>query len=375
MSGTIILSSQAYARERPLFEDAVVVERSELIAIGHLKKGSIKYVPHHKEPSEGRSWEHHATLVVTEVIKGTFDKKKIPIIIHYGLAPKVEGRFLCPGYRMDAPDSPKDAIEIWDTGSSQRGLKPLVKDVGKDNLWFLRRRSGRCGERPGTGKFGIVDPEDIQQLSLKNYFLAYLSPDPEKAVREQLQKNPALAERAKRYLDHLEIQRILKIPDPKVRIERLLPYYIGGIHWGHESEARQGIISCGKVAGPYLRRFFDNPQHKMLRQDIIRIWGTIKYKDCVTLLINLLKEHDRFWAKQKLEKDWWNSDPNSERRRKRRNIYGEVYYAVAALKEIGDGQAKEAIELTRQRWMDINFENPQIVKECERALKVLSSEK
>lgn len=367
-----VFSSQAAAWLRPVYEDAVIVARSELIVTGHLEKNSIEYVPHDNKPDEGRSWEHHATLIASGVLKGDLKQKEIPIIIHYGLTPKVDGRFLFSGYGMSLPGNPKDAIEIWDTGNSRRSFEPIVKDAGQKIIWFLRRRSGRRGERSGIDKFGIVDPEDIQSLSLKNYFLAYLSKDPEKAVKDQLEQNPVIAKRAQRYLDHIEIQRIIKTVDTREKVEKLLPYYIRGKRWGIKSEAREGIISCGEIAGPYLRKMFDSTANKHLRRDIIRIWGAIKYKDCVPLLISLLTEHDKFWAKQQLQDDWWNADKDTKRRRKRQNIYGEVYYTVATLKDIGDNRAKNAVELTKQRWQEINFDNPQIVEECERALKVFS---
>lgn len=64
---------------RPQYEDATVVDRSELIVVAHIKPGSTEYVPHKKQPDEGASWEYHATLVVSEVLKGKCDDKEIPI--------------------------------------------------------------------------------------------------------------------------------------------------------------------------------------------------------------------------------------------------------------------------------------------------------
>ena len=72
-------------------EDAAIVDRAELIAVGHLKENSIQYVPHPNTPQEDKnyvelerisrpeitnpsphpmSWEHQAILVITETIKG-----------------------------------------------------------------------------------------------------------------------------------------------------------------------------------------------------------------------------------------------------------------------------------------------------------------
>lgn len=84
-------SSACYAWPRASYEDAVVIERSELIVVGHLKEGSIQYIPHDKAPTAGASWEHHATLVISEVMKGTSHDKEISIVIHYGLTPVVGG--------------------------------------------------------------------------------------------------------------------------------------------------------------------------------------------------------------------------------------------------------------------------------------------
>jgi hypothetical protein len=380
LSFAIVLLSSDFANAwlRPRYEDATIVERSEVIVIGHLEADSIKYVPHERKADEGRSWEHHATLVISDVLKGSSDSRSIPIILHYGLSPRVGGTSVGHGFDPEQgllpKDDPKAAIYILDTGSSTWSGRPLVSDAGKDNLWFLRKRSGFFGRKPGTGKYGIVDPEDLQPLQLKDYFLTYLSEDPESAVKKHMVNNPAVVQRAQRYLDHLEIQRILKIKDPSHRLEKLLPFYVKRTTWGVTREARQGIISCGKVAGKSLLTVFQDSKHKDLRDDIIRIWRDIEYKEAVPLLINLLKQHDQFWEDQDLKKGWWNRDVGSELTRKRRAIYGEIYYSVCALRSFADPRAREAIEITRRRWKSINFENPQIVEECEAALKAFTKQ-
>jgi hypothetical protein len=115
-------------------------------------------------------------------------------------------------------------------------------------------------------------------------------------------------------------------------------------------------------------------KHKDLRYDIIRIWNNVGYKEAVPILINLLKQHDQFWENQDLKKGWWNRDVGSELTRKRRAVYGEIYYTVCALRSFADPRAREAIEITRRRWKSINFENPQIVEECEAALKAFAKQ-
>jgi hypothetical protein len=362
------LPTRALAWLRMHYEDAMVVERSEVIAVARLKRDSIKYVPHKRRPNEGGSWEHHAVLVVAEVLKGSLKSKEIPIIIHYGLTPVVGGYVKRDGFMMDRrslrKDYPKDVIEIFDTASL--GVLRLT-DADKDNLWFLRRRSGFAGREPGTGNLGIADPQDVQPLSLKDYFLAYLSKAPERAVREYVARNPKLAKRAESYLDHLEIERILEIADRTTRVEKLLPYYAKRHWYGSRHEAEEGIVACGETAMPHLLRLFDGSTDHRLRSHIIQTWARLKSDACVDLLVDLLMRHDQFWAKQELKGDWWNS--GSKVNGKRREIYTEVYYGVVALEQIGDARAKEAIELTKQRWEAISFSNPQIVESCEAALR------
>lgn len=226
--GIVFANSICYAWLRMRVEDAVLVKRSELIVIGHLKANSIKYAPHKREKNEGMSWEHHAVLAVTEVLKGKLDGRKIPIVIHYGLDPYIGGR--CPkddgkiNIHAGQKDFPKDRIEILDTGNSGFSLVPLVEDAGKDNIWFLQRRSGRYGRKSENGPFGIADPGELQPISLKDYFLACLAKEPKKALKEQLKKEPHLAERVGDYLLYWEFQWVLSIADPNEKAMRLSRY-------------------------------------------------------------------------------------------------------------------------------------------------------
>ena len=351
-------------------EDAEVVKRSELIVVGHLDKDSIIYFRKSARPDAKGFREYNATLVVAEVLKGKTRETEIPIIIHYGLSLK--------SALGDPPEGPKDGwkspIGIWDTGNSAVSFEPVIKDVTKDCIWFLRRRSGPYGREPGTGKFGVVDPEDVQPLALRGYSQAYLSDEPEKAVKIRMDNDPEVRKRGQRYLDHLEIQRILQIENPDKRVEKLLPFSVNRLRWGYKNEAKDGITACGKAAGPYLLEVFNDPEHERLRSGIIRIWGEIQYEECVDLLIARLNDHDKFWAVQELEPGWWNADVHPPLKRQRQQRYSEMYSALIALRKIGDPSAREAIELTKRRWETINFENPQIVEACDKALKALSAD-
>ena len=375
----LISSCTAHAFHRPVYEDATIVQRSELIIVGHIKKGSIEYVPHKKRNSDaGASWEYHVILSMTEVLKGQCEEKEIPIIIHYGLTPVVGGYEQRGSFtfnpRGGRTDYPEDIIEIFDTGNSALSLTPLTSDSGKDNLWFLCKRNGEFGREIGEGPYGITDPEEHQSIEWKNYFLCYLSDTPEKAVKDWATKNPDRAERAQNYLDHLEVQRILKIEDTNERFEKLLPYFLKRNNWNMQFEAKEGILSCGEVAGDYFLKVFDKPEYKNFHQDIILLWRDMKYEKCIPFLINLLEKHDQFWAQQELKTGWWNNNVGTELTRTRREIYIEVYYGINTLRSFHDFTTRDIIELTRKRWHEINFDNTQIVEECDAALRDLSEE-
>jgi hypothetical protein len=370
--GASLIPHSAMAWMRAPYEDAEIVQRSQLIVVGALKEGSLQYVPHPHPPGEGGSWEHHATLVVREVLKGKNEQRELPIVIHYGLEPLVDGHSRHDGCEMSCivpAGATPGIITIMDEGNSAVSLIPLLEDAREDNIWMLRRLVGDRGSELGNGDYGIVDPEDVQRLEFKDYLLCYLSPRPEQAVREQIHKQPVVTERAMRYLNHKEIQWILSEPDSALRVEKLLPYYLARVRWGITSEAENGIVAAGDVAGPYLLNLLNTAGNSTIREESIRMLGKVRYKDCVDPLIDLLKLRDKFWAQQDLAKGWWNQDVESNLTRWRREYYGDVHYSVVALDEIGDPKAREAIQQTRDRWSKINFDKPQIVEACDLALK------
>jgi len=367
----VAFSLPASARLRVSFGDDEVVSRADLILVGGIKEGSIKYVAHPHGANEGASWEHHATLLVHRVIKGKCDEKEISITIHYGLDPLIDGHAKEEGHEFNQAvpaGAAAGIIQIVDTGNSAFGANVNPADARADNLWLLRRRPGDPHRvEAGSGDYGIIDPEDFQPLALEEYFKGYLSDDPVSAVRKSLQKQPEVAERATRFLEHREIGKILQIADLAERAERLLPYFCS--RSSGYGEARKGIVAAGAVAGPYLFSVYQSHWESNVRSDVIRAWAEIRWAGSVDLLIGLLKDHDQFWAGQKLDAGWWNANVDSILTQRRRDSYGEIYSAVYALGQIGDARAKEAIELTRERWMAIKFENPQIVEECDRAMK------
>jgi hypothetical protein len=362
----LVPSQLTFAWLRMPVEDHDLVARSELIVVGGIKEGSVHYVPHEAPPDgRGRSWEHHAILIVRQVLKGKCDKREIPLTVHYGLSPLVDGHMKNEGTEVGIPVADgveRGSIQILDTGNSSMSFEPLVADARQDNVWFLRRLASRVGDDAAKANFGIGDPEDVQRMTLKDYLLCYLGPDPEAAVRDRIGKQPDIADRAMRYLDHREIERIIAMPDVPRRVERLIPYYVNR---STSDEAARALVAAGPVAGPYLLGLYTR-EHDLSRQDaIIRLWGRIRWDGCGDMLISLLEQRDKYWSQQELKQGWWNDSSDPGLAHTRHGMYGGVYSAVWTLRQVGDRRAKAAVEQTRKTWSQINFDNKQIVEECD----------
>ena len=370
VAGILASAPRAWAWLRMQYPDAEVVERSNLIVIGHLKQGSVEYVDHNEgRPEVASSEEYHATLLVTEVLKGTFKEKQTLVVIDYGLTPVIGGfvhwRNSSQDWRGGRKEYPKDIIEILDTGNSARSDQPLVKDAGEDNIWLLRSVEVKYGKESGALAYHIADPEDLQPLVFKDYILAYLSKDPVAGVKAQLAKHPELKDRIEDYLDHVEIQRICTLADPKARAEALVPYYEKRLVWGSKGrEATQALLACGDaVAGPCLIRLLKGTKPSALRNEIIWDMGQLKFPGCVDALVNLLKDIDASYARPQ---------PKTESGRTDTDFAGETMWAVRALGRIGDPRAKEIIERTRQR-CDLSGDR-YLVETCDYALKDIANE-
>ena len=240
-------------------------------------------------------------------------------------------------------------------------MTPKQNVADRPHIWFLRKNLRRIQGQEDQGRFGIVDPEDLQSLDLRHYFMGYLSDDPEAILRNVVKKRPELADRAKSYLDHCAVLRAMEIKDPRARVAQLTPFFLTDTQWQMKSEAVDGIVEAGKAGGEKLLQIFDDPKHKRHRQSIMLLWRKMNYQPVGKMLIRLLEQHDEFWKQQDLEEDWWNAA--GEVAEQRRQIYGEVYYAVCTLRKLKTPQPRAILELTRDRWRAFDFSNDQIVEE------------
>lgn len=310
------------------------------------------------DTGRGASGEHHVLLKVSSTLKGKA-AAEIPVTLDYGLTPTTR---TASGHKPTTLPGAKDPLMIVDVGGA---FGVVLADALHENIWLLRIDK--------DGRYHVTDPEDLQSLALKDYLACYLAPDPETAVRAQVQRQPEIAARPTRYLAHVEIQRIRREPDAAVRAERLLPYFMAGYAWAVRHEAANALADCGVSAGPYLMGAYQLHPSEPLPENIIGLLGKIKYVGAVDMLIKVLDDGDRFWGAQELKPGWWNDHPDSSLTRTRREQYGIVYEAVLALDSIGSPRAKNAIEKTRRRWAAIEpNEHWQVVEACDHTLATLN---
>jgi len=354
------------------YNDSEVVERSPLIVVGHLKRESIQRFYHQatgvERNHDGASWEHHATLVVSKVLKGTLREVEIPIVLHYGLEP-----ILGWGKRHGVKNASPRAVALLDTRNSIVSFNALIDDLGEDAIWFLRRLSREDGKEVETGPYGIRDPEDVRPAMMKEYVLAHLSKNPEAAIRRFVRQHPDQAGYARATLGHFEIERIRQIPDLEVRAGKLLPFYLELRGWYGGHEANAPLLECGAAAGRLLLGAFGRPEGALRRNDIIRFWGQVRTKEATPILVDLLLAQDRYWATQKADRDPsfdWRTGEGGDREGQKY----ELRQALEALRSIADRSAKEALELTRERWQPAKLDDPGIVELCDKALEKLKED-
>ncbi|MEO1368085.1 MAG: hypothetical protein AAFX50_13005 [Acidobacteriota bacterium] len=370
----VIWPSATTAELRRTYEDVTVVERADLIVVATILPESIDKVFHQPMPRvSGVSWEHHATLVVSEVLKGSLDgeqsvletPRELPIVFDYGLGPSI-GR--APWKTGDGRD-PAEVVEISDYGNSVASFTPLIADAREDALWLLRRKTGSKKQHSsGRGRFRVRDPEDVWSSAGRGVIVAYLSEDPEGQIRQGIAAGDPRPS-SKRFLAHREIERIRQIDDLEVRFERLLPFFLDLARWNISWTAQDAMAECGAVCAEGLEGTFRDLEPGRVRNQIMEIWGELQHRAAVPLLIEALEEGVRYFVAEQAQDGGSNRDLTSEWRRKRSDAYGDIYRATYTLSKMPDPSARAILEKTRDQWR--SFDNDQITRAAERALERL----
>ena len=159
----LLISCRAMAWSEMVYTDAQIVDRADLIVVGHLKRDSLKHQP--------RS-DSHAVLVVTRVIKGVKQATEIPISISLLPAPntyKSADDFANNDLSPRTYDWTKPIV-LFDNNPDGGSEYPLIDDIRKDQIWLIRRGKGvNSGDA-----LGIFEPQDVQPLSKEQQLKKYV---------------------------------------------------------------------------------------------------------------------------------------------------------------------------------------------------------
>ena len=156
------------------YSDDVVVDRSELMVLAHVKEGSITKI------TLPAKYEHRAVLILSRVIKGTLAAKEVPIIIHYGLLPVAVSSERYMAMEQSVPEVVGEAVKIHEDNPSE-GFFRSSGDVHQDQIWLLRHHrfpspKDHYDGGETTDLLGIWDPEDLQASANEQKLSSYLHP-------------------------------------------------------------------------------------------------------------------------------------------------------------------------------------------------------
>ena len=175
----ILLIGSANAWPVAVYTDAQLAAQAEIIAVGHIKRGSIKVT---KYPSD---YVSNATLLVTTFLKGETTSHELPIILAYGILPvPIRLKDRTAGVDDILKEFPRALNEegpvlLFEDNPSE-GCTEISSDVYQDQIWLLRK--GRISvaevpsEMPGAFRdlfvsgLGVWGPQDVQVLAKENKF-------------------------------------------------------------------------------------------------------------------------------------------------------------------------------------------------------------
>jgi hypothetical protein len=363
----VVLSAAARAARAHHTEDGLLVERSEIIVVAHVKEDSIKDGPDPDCPER----EAHATLVIEQVLKGSVTEREIEITLYGYLSFSVGGLNplrKAPHYHYSRSGEIRPAAGVINLHFQCDDL--LTAHLEASKIWLLQQHVQSDADI-GTGGFGAAEIAEVQDPELKDYFQTYLSADPQLSVRAYVATHPQLLARARTYLEHATVQRISRIPDTTERAKRLTPYVVAHQYWSGGTEARTALAACGDAGGALLVPLFKVPSYEIYRSEITAAWGEARYKPAVDLLIDELIKCESFLGSYDQKVRLKIQDAESELNYWR--SLSEITDAAKALGQIGDSRAIKALELVAKRLGDPAYVNGSVMRaqqQCSDALNL-----
>jgi hypothetical protein len=150
------------------------VNDAQLVVLARVKENSLKNISHQS------SFETHAVLLITRVIKGSVNVHELPIVIAYDAIPVPQSVInKSPSFGADGDhDFPflspysynySEPIPLYEFNADGPTPK-VIDDVRKENFWFLRPYQSMTGSKTDPGTLGLLDFRDVQPLSKETDF-------------------------------------------------------------------------------------------------------------------------------------------------------------------------------------------------------------
>ena len=155
-----------------IMSPSIVNAQADLVVVGRLKEGSVKYVPEKK--NDYLDFRPQATLIIDRVERGKLTSKEIVIWFRGTSAPVVGGRLkwdFGDGVRdiVDAPTRDKASIHVYAINSST--YKMCRSDLRENHVWFLKSGSDVPGTDADVKAWCLGDAQFVVPLESKGKYL------------------------------------------------------------------------------------------------------------------------------------------------------------------------------------------------------------
>ena len=369
-----LMAQSVFGWFRMPVNDVQLAERSRLIVVGYVDPASITFVPHDTE-EYGKSFHHTAILKIQRILKGTSEETEIPIIIHYGLTPAINGKADQKGYyelnldwMIPDYDTSGSSVQLFDHGSGF-GVNP--NNIASPCLWFLQRRTGQYGsECHYSAPYGIKDPEEVQALGHESFYKGILQNQNSaffEALIQNANEDTLLLNKAYLYIQKLELDRLGFLCE-EAKAKKIMSMYLEfdsfrydrygyDLHLNALNQcscckkqiAKEGITSLLKP-----NEYPSATSKRVVLIDFIGLW---RDQEAVPLLIGILEKQNLYWEKQVLHKDWWKDYTNKKDNAEQRTRYHELVAVIRALSRIKPAEEIPALYQTKKYWSKQPYPN------------------
>lgn len=370
-------SGAAFIR-MPTWDD-VLVDKSELIVIAHLKENRFEIA---KDPlsSQPDRKVFFTTLVVTQVLKGSAAAGDLRVGLHDPTYPTVltKGPVFVPPQAGEHPDA---SAAVGVAAIMGTIFAVSTDDVRQDHIWFLSTvppyplRAADVAKEPG-----LWFPEGVQPVKLVPFYQAIMAGDAD-AVAAFADADPKSwwSHRVDFCQANLRVKEAAAIPDANARCDALLALFTqGNPYTPAGATALKDIMACGDLGAAKLVPVFEDAQnHELDRRAILNAWQQAGYKGAPPAIVRWLRNEDVWWSTKSVAdmsfgaKDGQKGgDPYND---PRAVSFRNIYCSIEALGGNHNPEAALLVLQIRGRWQAAApFDsNNDLLKACDDALAAM----